>query len=37
MHKVESNTFLNEVLTDAFLIMQQESVFYSRHRIDVDK
>jgi hypothetical protein len=27
MHKVESNTFLDEVSTDMFLIVQQESDF----------
>jgi hypothetical protein len=27
MHKVECNTFLNEVSTDVFLILQQESIF----------
>jgi hypothetical protein len=27
MHKVESNTFLVEVSTDVFLIVQHESVF----------
>jgi hypothetical protein len=27
MHKVKSNTFLDEVLTDVFLILQQESDF----------
>jgi hypothetical protein len=27
MHKVECNTFLDEVSTDVFLILQQESVF----------
>jgi hypothetical protein len=27
MHNVECNTFLAEVSTDVFLIMQQESVF----------
>jgi hypothetical protein len=25
MHKVKSNTFLDEVLTDVFLILQQKS------------
>jgi hypothetical protein len=27
MHNIECNTFLAEVLTDVFLIMQRESVF----------
>jgi hypothetical protein len=27
MHKVECNTFLNEVSTYVFLILQQESIF----------
>jgi hypothetical protein len=27
MHKVECNTFLDEVSIDVFLILQQESIF----------
>jgi hypothetical protein len=27
MHKVKSNTFLDEISADMFLIMQQESIF----------
>jgi hypothetical protein len=36
MHKVKCNTFLAEVSTDVFLILQQESFFYSHQGIDVN-
>jgi hypothetical protein len=36
MHKVESNTFLVDVSIDVFLIVQYESVFYSRQGVAVD-
>jgi hypothetical protein len=37
MHNVECNTFLAEVLTDAFFIMQQESVFIVATRLTLTK
>jgi hypothetical protein len=37
MHKVESNTFLDEVSTDVFLIMQQESIFIATKGLTCSK
>jgi hypothetical protein len=37
MHKVESNTFLDEVSTDMFLILQQELVFIATKRLTLTK